>query len=92
MSLYEERLQRIERAIALEPVDKIPVISGLAAVAAVLTNTPMPEYLSDMELNCTANIKATEMIGNIDGVQATLSSPEPLPTLWLSQILSLIHI
>ncbi len=86
MSLYEERLQRIERAIALEPVDKIPVISGLAAVAAVLTNTPMPEYLSDMELNCTANIKATEMIGNIDGVQATLSSPEPLPTLWLSQI------
>lgn len=86
MGLYEERLERIKAAIALEPVDKIPLVSGLAAVAAVITGTNMSDYLNDMELNCSVNIKATEMIGNVDGVQATLSSPEGLPTLWLSKI------
>ena len=35
MGIYEERLERIEAAVALEPVDKVPVISGLAAVAAL---------------------------------------------------------
>lgn len=86
MSLYEERFDRIKAAIALDPVDKVPVISGLAAIGAVLTKTPMSDYLSDMELNCTANIKATEMMGNVDGIQTPLASPEPLPTLWLSKI------
>lgn len=86
MSIYEDRLSRIKAAIALEPVDKVPVISGLAAVAAPMTGTNVSEYLKDMELNCTCNIKATDMLGNVDGVQATLSSPEGLPTLWLSNI------
>lgn len=86
MSIYEDRLNRIKAAIALEPVDKVPVISGLAACAAPMTNTKVSAFLSDMELNCTCNIKATEMLGNVDGVQATLASPEGLPTLWLSNI------
>ena len=32
--LYDERLARIKAAINLEPVDKVPLISGLAAAAA----------------------------------------------------------
>ena len=86
MKIYEERLNRIKAAIALEPVDKVPVISGLAACAAPMTHTKVSAFLSDLELNCTCNIKATDMLGNVDGVQATLSSPEGLPTLWLSNI------
>ncbi len=86
MSIYAERLARIQAAIALEPVDKIPVISGLAACAAPMTNTKVSDFLKDMELNCTCNIKATDMLGNVDGVQTTLASPEGLPTLWLSNI------
>ena len=86
MGIYEERLNRIQAAIALEPVDKVPVISGLSAVAAPMTNTRMSAFLSDMELNCPCNIRATDMLGNVDGVQATLASPEGLPTLWLSNI------
>lgn len=86
MGLYEERFERIKAAVALEPVDKIPLISGLAAVSSVLTHTKMSDYLNDMALNCTVNIQATNMIGDVDGVQAPLSSPEGLPTLWLSKI------
>lgn len=86
MGIYEERLNRIKAAIALEPVDKVPVISGLSAAAAPMTNTKMSDFLSDMKLNCACNIQATDMMGNVDGVQATLASPEGLPTLWLSNI------
>ena len=86
MSVYEERMERIRAAIALEPVDKVPVISGAAAFAATAVGVKMSDYLNDMELNCTVNIKATDMMGNIDGVQASLSSPEGLPTIWLSKI------
>lgn len=86
MSKYDERLARIKAAINLEPVDKIPLISGLAAVAAPFTGTPMTAFLNDMELNCTVNIKATDMIGDVDGIQASLASPEGLPAIWLSRI------
>lgn len=84
--LYDERLARIKAAINLEPVDKVPHISGLAAGAAPLTGTSMAAYLSDMELNCTVNIKATDMLGDVDGVQTTLASPDGLPVIWLSRI------
>ena len=86
MSIYDERLARINAAIAMEPVDKIPMISGAAAVASQFCGVKMSEFIKDMDLNCTVNIKATDMMGNIDGVQTPLSSPYGLPTLWLSNI------
>ena len=60
MSIYDERLARINAAIALEPVDKIPMISGAAAVASQFCGVKMADYIKDMELNCTVNIKATD--------------------------------
>lgn len=86
MNLYKERMERIKAAVALEPVDKVPLISGGAAFNAAAAGVKMSDYLANMELNCTANIKATELMGNVDGIQAPLSSPEPLPTIWLSKI------
>lgn len=86
MSVYDEKLNRINAAIALEEVDKVPVISGAASYNAVAAGISMKDYLSDMELNCSTNIKTTKLMGNIDGVQACLISPEGLPTLWLSEV------
>lgn len=86
MGLFEERWERIKAAIALEPVDKAPVISGSAAYNATACNVPLAEYISDMELNCTCNLKGTQMAGDIDGVQSTLMSPYVLPGMWLSQV------
>ena len=86
MSVYEERMARIKGAIALKEVDKVPVISGAASFNAIAAGVTLKDYLNDMELNCTTNIKATELMGNVDGVQVTLSSPEGLPTLWLSEV------
>lgn len=86
MNTYKEREERIKAAIALEPVDKVPVISGAAAITSQLCGVKMSDFISDMELNCTTNIKATEMMGNIDGIQTPLATPDGLPTIWLSRI------
>ena len=76
MNTYKEREERIKAAIALEPVDKVPVISGAAAITSQLCGVKMSDFISDMELNCTTNIKATEMMGNIDGIQTPLATPD----------------
>lgn len=86
MGLYEERLQRIEAAIALEPVDRIPVISGNAAFNAAASGVTLAAYLKDPELNCTCNIKGTELSGDVDGVQSRLINPYVLPPIWLSEV------
>ncbi len=86
MSILEQRWERIKAAVALEPVDKTPLISGAAAVAAPFTNTKMSEFLSSPEINVTCNIKCTEMMGDVDGIQAPTSIPFGLPVIWLSRI------
>ena len=86
MGLFEERWDRIKAAIALEPVDKAPVISGNAAFNAAACGVPLGDYIKDMELNCTCNIKGTELSGDLDGVQSMLMSPYVLPGMWLSQV------
>ena len=60
MSLYEERKNRIDAAIRMEDVDKIPVISGAVAYAAALGDITLEEYVSDMEACCTATLKTGE--------------------------------
>ncbi len=86
MGLYEERLNRIEAAVALEDVDRIPVVSGNAAFNAAACGVKLADYINDMELNCRCNIEGVEKCGDVDGVQLRLSTPYVLPGMWLSQI------
>lgn len=86
MTEYELKKERIRAAIALEPVDKAPVISGNAAFNATVCGVTLSDYINDMELNCTCNIEAFKKSGDIDGVQLRTCSPYVLPPMWLSQI------
>ena len=85
-STYEEKMNRIHAAIALEPVDMAPVISGNAAFNAAACGVELADYLNDMELNCTCNIEGFQKSGDIDGVQLRLCTPYVLPGMWLSKI------
>ena len=86
MGLYEERLNRIHAAVALEAVDRVPVISGNAAFNAAACGVTVADSISDMELNCTCNIEGVKKCGDVDGVQLRISTPYVLPGMWLSQI------
>lgn len=86
MGTLEERWERVKAAIALDPVDKTPFISGAAACAAAFTNTTVKDFISDPVFNVTCNIKCAEMMGEVDGIQAATSIPFGLPVIWLSRI------
>lgn len=85
MTLFEERQHLVEAAIALEPGNKAPVIYGSSAFSAAACDVPLGDFVSDMELNVTCNIKTAEMC-NFDAVQSRTLSPYVLPGMWLSKI------
>jgi len=83
--LYEERLGRIRKAIALEPVDKIPVLGSGPAAYAALSGVDLADYLEDMKLNCDVNL-AIHQKYNLDGAQAHIFSPDVFPRQWFSKV------
>jgi len=85
MTPYEERFKRIKAAVALESVDKIPFVPCGAAFNAKVCGVKMADYLKSMRYNCTVNLRALDIIGGVDGVQATITSPDTLPLIWLSE-------
>ena len=86
MALFNERLARIKKAIAMEPVDKIPIAPCANAYWARQEGVLLKDYLSDFELACTTNINAMNALGGVDATQNTIFSPYLLPRCWLSEV------
>lgn len=86
MSVYQERMDRILAAVALEPVDKVPVISGGTAFNAQVAGITVATYIDDLQEQIKANLYATEAMGNMDGVQGTLFHPAGLAAAWFSEV------
>lgn len=66
--LYEERLERIERAIRLEPVDRIPVIYIGLAFSPRYMGMPISQFCTDDEAAADVTLTAVERLGGIDGL------------------------
>ena len=62
-SLYQTRLNRILKAVALETPDRTPVVLEYSGFAAYVTGTRMAEFLRCPETNLDTMIKAFEMVG-----------------------------
>lgn len=85
-SLYEERLARIRKAVALEPVDKIPFVPCANAYHARQQGVLMKDFINNFELQCTTALKELSELGEVDGTQNTLFSPFLLSGQWLSKV------
>lgn len=85
MGLYEERLDRIRAAVALEPVDKIPFINAGSAFNAAMQGVELADFLGDLELQCTTSIEASTKMG-VDAVQTAIFAARSLSILWLSKV------
>lgn len=57
MSKYEENLERIKKAIAFEPVDRVPVAPCANAYYAKACGLPLKTYITDFDAACTVNLK-----------------------------------
>ncbi len=66
--LYNQRLERILKAVALEEPDRTPVVLEYSGFAAYATHTPMATFLRSPKTNIETMIKAFELVGDGDAI------------------------
>lgn len=87
--LFQERMNRIRKAVALQRPDRVPVVLEYAGFAARVTGTPMPEFLLDLKRSVEVMIQAYRKVTEgleADGVNYGRFSPFALSYLWLSKV------
>ena len=82
-TLYQQRLDLIRRAVACQPVDRIPVIPCANAYLARSQHVVLKDYINDFDKACTANLAELTRL-DADGTQNVIFSPYLLGTQWLS--------
>ncbi len=65
---YQQRIDRILKAVALEKPDRIPVVLEYSGFAAYVTNTPMAEFLRSPVKNLETMIQAYHLVGDGDAI------------------------
>lgn len=87
-ALYQERLQRIEKAINLEPVDRIPVVYMGVAFSPRYMGMSIAQFCSDPEAALNVTIAAMERLGDWDGINLPTTGRIHivLSSLWLSRV------
>ena len=80
------RRERIRKAVALEPVDKVPVVLEGVAWSARVTGMPLKTFLSDPLLATQANIDAFAAVGDADSVNNPTFDVSSLSFLWMTRV------
>ena len=65
---YNQRLERILKAVALQKPDRTPVVLEYSGFAAYATQTPMAALLKSAHTNIDTMIKAFELVGDGDAI------------------------
>jgi uroporphyrinogen-III decarboxylase len=86
--LYQERAERIRRAMALEPVDRLPVIYMGTAFAPRYVGMSIARFCADPEARVEATLAAMERLGDLDGINAAPAGriTPALTRMWLSRV------
>lgn len=84
--LYSERLARINKAVALEKPDRVPVVPLGDSFAANVIGMPLSRFCTDPQSACEAMIKAFTSLGDFDGIQHASYNVNLLSVIWLSKI------
>ncbi|MBC7252079.1 MAG: hypothetical protein H5T62_17605 [Anaerolineae bacterium] len=87
-ALYQERYELIEKAINLEPVDRVPVVYMGVAFAPRYMGMSMAEFCSDPEAALQVTLAAMDRLGGFDGANLAGGGniAISLTGLWLSHI------
>ncbi|MBI4786558.1 MAG: uroporphyrinogen-III decarboxylase [Chloroflexi bacterium] len=86
--VYQERFNRIQKAIRLEPVERVPVVYMGAAFAPRYMGMSMAEFCADPEAALQVSLAAMDKLGGLDGVNfPSIGRITPaLTSLWLSRV------
>src|SRR3989304_1985953 len=86
--LYRERAERIRRAMALETVDRLPVIYMGTAFSPRYTGMSIARFCADPQARVDATLAAMERLGDLDGINAVPAGriTPALSRMWLSPV------
>ena len=84
--LYEERLDRIKTAVALDKPDRVPVVPLANAFCARHMGVKMSEFCTNPEISNRTIIRSFSELGEFDGLQSAAFYAPSLGMLWLSRI------
>lgn len=84
--LYQQRLSRILKAVALEKPDRTPVVLQYSGFAAQVTNTAMADFLSSPARNIEAMIQAYHLVGDGDAINYGAFWPYALSYDFMSKV------
>ena len=87
--LYQERSERISKAINLEPVDRVPCIFMATAFAPRYMGMTQAEFCTNPDSAVDVTIEAMKKMGDYDGINMMPSGYHPiiLSNVWLSRVL-----
>lgn len=85
-TLFQQRIDRINKAIALEKPDRTPVVILYALFAARITGLPFYDFCASIAKSAEAMIKAFDMCGDADGMDYVGFPTYGLSFMWLSKI------
>ena len=83
--LFNERISLIARAVALQPVERVPVVINDDMYAVTYTGVPMHEYATDIKVSNKAMIDTCVGLGS-DGIQNAFMLPEMLSLQWMNKV------
>ncbi len=87
-ALYQERFDRIYKAVHLEPVDRIPVVYMGVAFAPRYMGMSIAEYCADPEAAFQVQLAAMDRLGELDGANLAAAGriTALLTSIWLSRL------
>ena len=87
-AMYQERLTRIQKAINLEPVDRIPVVYMAIAFSPRYMGMSMARFCTDPDAALEVTLAAMDRLGGFDGINSPvgIAGTAGLSGLWLSRV------
>ena len=88
LALWRERHERVQRALAYEPVDRVPLTFLGPAYAPASQGMPLSRFCTDPEAAVDVTIACLEELGDIEGLNMMVFGlfPVHLTNQWLSRI------
>jgi uroporphyrinogen-III decarboxylase len=87
-ALYQEKAERIRKAVNLESVDRVPVVYAGTAFSPRFIGMSIAEYCADLEAPLKVTLAAMDSLGGFDGINSAAVGriTALLPSMWLSRV------
>ncbi|WP_425058984.1 hypothetical protein SCACP_36350 [Sporomusa carbonis] len=84
--LYQERLTRLKKAIALEQPDRTPLILMMDAFCAHHVGVKMSDFCSSFDMANQTMLKSLIALGDADGINAPFAAASVFPLIFMAHV------